>query len=453
MDDDYVLKETDMMIIAKKALPRRTVLRGMGATLALPFLDAMVPALGARSAISRPKHRLGFLYCPSGMPLSHFIPRGDETIEEMSPILRPLAAFSDQMVVVTGLSNASADVKTLGQGSHTRCGSVWLNGVCPKRTEGADIEAGTTIDQYCAREIGSDTPLMSLELALENNFSVGNCDSGYSCTYVNTFSWKTPTTPNPMEHNPRAVFERLFGEGGTPAERVRQLQTDRSILDWVSDDIGRLRQSVGPEDRLKMAEYLEAIRDVERRIQKAQQQRVSSVPPVVGVPDGYDEHARVMLDLQFLAYQADITRVVTFQMNREQSAQNYPWIGVQDGHHDCSHHAGDPERVARFVKINTYHCSLFAHLVEKMAKTPDGDGTLLDQSTLLFGSGMGDGSIHSSHELPLVLVGGGCGQLKGGRILRYPTDTPMPNLLLAIADKVGVELEGLGDSTGTLPNL
>jgi hypothetical protein len=446
------------MMIGKLSLPRRTVLRGLGATVALPLLDAMVPAATvlARSAAAA-KHRLGFFYVPSGMPLLTFLPKEEGAIHELPPILTPLNGFKDKLVVVSGLSNAPADDLILGSGPHTRCGSAWLNGVRPKRTEGADIAAGTTIDQFCAPVLGQGTALTSLELAMETTYAVGNCDNGFSCTYINTFSWKTPTTPNPMENNPRIVFERLFGEGGTAEARKRQLRGDRSVLDFVGEDLAKLQRSIGPGDRARVDEYLASVRDVEQRIERAETQAANTPLPAsglpVGIPDSYDEHARLMIDLLYLAYQADITRVATFQLNREQSAQNYPWIGVNDGHHDCSHHNGNPQRIETFSKINQYHCSLVARLVEKMAGTPDGDGTLLDHSMLLFGSGMGDGSVHSPHDLPSVIVGGGCGQLKGGRHVKYALDTPHMNLLLTMGHKAGVDLFRIGDSTGDLAGL
>ena len=445
-----------MMCITKTSLRRRTFLRGVGATLALPFLDAMAPALTAASRVATgAKHRMGFFYTPSGIPLSLFTPREEGKLgEELTPVLAPFASVKDHLVVVSGLSNVPAEDPLISTGPHTRCGAAWLNGVRPKRTEGADIEAGITIDQHAAVKLGQDTPLRSLELALDNNTAVGNCDVGYSCAYVNTYSWRTPTTPNPMETNPRRVFERLFGDGGTPSEQRRQLRRDASILDLVRSSLASLQKRLGPSDRRLVDGHLQGIRDVEQRIQKAEQFSVRSplaaADPPFGIPDNYDEHVRLMLDLQFLAYQADITRVATVQLNREQSGQSYPWIGVPEANHDCSHHGGKPVRMAHFAKISTYHGSLVAALAEKMRDTPDGDGSLLDHSVLLFGSGMGDGNLHSPHDLPVVLVGGMCGQLEGGRHLRYALDTPFMNLGLTLLDKVGVELEQLGDGTGRL---
>ena len=442
------------MFLTKMSLPRRTFLRGAGATLALPLLDAMVPAATALAqSAAAPAMRLGFTYVPNGMHPASFHPKGVGKDFAFSPILTPLAPFRDRVTVITGLSNALAGVGA--GGPHTRVHAAFLNGVAPKLTEGADIEAATTIDQYAARKIGADTPLQSLELALEPG-SFGTCDNGYSCTYVNTFAWKTPTTPLPMENNPRVVFERLFGDGGTASARLSQMQEDRSILDWVTADVARLQRRLGPSDRSAVDEYLQAVRDVERRIQKTEQHNERSPATAeqpVGIPDSFDEHAKLMFDMQFLAYQADVTRVVTFQIAREQSVRAYPEIGVAESHHGVSHHSNQPDKIALNNKINSYHLSLFGGLVEKMRATRDGDGTLLDHAMLLYGSGFGDGNVHMPNNMNLVLVGGGCGRLEGGRHLQYPLDTPMMNLGLSLLDKVGVELDHLADSTGRLKDL
>ena len=445
------------MIITKMALPRRTVLRGMLGTLALPFLDAMAPALTAEAKTAAQAMRLGFVYVPNGVQLKYFIPTTDGMGFEMPPIVKPLEAFRDQLVVVSGLANKSAEVGEKGGGPHTRAHAVWLCGVAPKLTEGPDIQAGTTIDQHAAAVLGQDTILRSLELALEPNYMVGNCDNGYSCTYVNTFSWRTPTTPMPMENNPRVVFERLFGYGGSGDARAVQLRKDRSILDWVAQDAARLQHTLGPADRTVFGDYLDSVREVERRVQRAEQQAGSGSLPEIeqptGIPDSFEEHAKLMFDLMVLAYRADITRVVNLQVAREQSGRSYASIGVPEGHHDISHAGANVEKQLKNVKINTYHVSLFAYLLEQMRSIPDGNGTLLDHVMLLYGAGMGDGSIHSPHALPVVLAGGGCGQLSGGRHLRCATDTPMMNLGLSLLDKVGVELPRLGDSTGRLTGL
>jgi hypothetical protein len=446
------------MIVTKMSLPRRTFLRGLGSTLGLPLLEAMVPAFTALAqTAAKPVRRLAFFYVPNGIQLVNWHPKSEGANFEITPILSPLERVRDQIVVVSGLANSQADPLDVGSGSHARAAGVWLNGVRPKRTESADIQAGITVDQFAARELGKDTPLSSLQLALEPSFVVGNCEGGYSCAYVNTMSWQTPTLPLPMETNPHVVFERLFGDGSSGAVRLAQMRYDRSILDAVLEDMVRLRRTLGPRDRTTVDEYVEAVRDVERRLQKTEHRTDPSAAPAIdaplGVPDSFDEHAKLLLDLQLLAYQADLTRVVTFQIARELSVRSYPDIGVIEAHHDISHYANNPEKMVKNTKINTYHVELFAHLVTKMSATPDGDGSLLDHAMMLYGSGMGDGNLHRHHDLPLVVVGGGCGQLAGGRHLRYPNDTPMMNLGLSLLDKVGVELERIGDSTGRLVGL
>ena len=446
------------MIITKRSLPRRTFLRGVGAALSLPLLDAMVPALSALSrTAAQPRMRMGFVYVPNGVQLENFRPATAGAGYAMTPILQPLEPYREQMTVLGGLANALANPLDVGSGTHARASAVWLNGVRPKRTEGADIRAGTTIDQFAARALGEETPLRSLELALEPNFTVGNCEGGYSCVYINTFSWRTPTMPLPMEINPHAVFERLFGAGGDPEARMAQMRRDRSLLDAVSDDMRRLQRALGPRDRATVDGYLDAVRDVERRLQNTLQRADASPAPAMdvplGIPDTFAEHARLMFDLQVLAYQADITRVVTFQIGRELSTRSYAELGVLESHHDISHHQSDPERMAKNTKINQFHTGLFAEFLGKLRATPDGDGTLLDHSMLLYGGGLGDGDLHHPHDLPLVLAGGGCGQLRGGRHVVCETDTPMMNLGLSLLDKVGVELDSIGDSTGRLTDI
>jgi hypothetical protein len=444
------------MFISQMSLPRRTFLRGVGAALALPFLDAMTPALSAMAANPTPVMRLGFTYVPNGIQLVNWIPKVEGTQFEIPPILNSLAPFRDQMTIVSGLSNKQAEMFDEGGGAHTRPATTWLSGVRPKRTEGADIQAGPTIDQIAAQKLGKDTALTSLELALEPNFLVGNCETGYSCSYMNTFSWRDSQTPVPMETNPRVVFERLFGEGGTGALRVADMRLNRSILDSVRGDISKLERSLGTSDRRMIAAYFESIRDVERRLQRAEEHAQTSPTAMegpLGIPDSFHEHAELMFDLQYLAYQADLTRVVGFQIARELSTRSYPEAGVAEAHHDVSHHQNNPERMAKNTKINAYHVQLFSRLVEKMHATPDGDGTLLDHSILLYGAGMGDGDQHSAHNLPVVLVGGGCSQLKGGRHIKCALDTPMMNLGVSLLEKVGIEAEHVGDSAGKVNEL
>ena len=445
------------MTITKMCLPRRTFLRGAGAAVALPLLDAMVPAATALAkTAAAPVTRLGFIYVPNGQALVNWIPDKAGAGFELKPILKPLEPYRSHLTVVSGLSNLEAESRGLTTGPHTRCGSVWLNGVRPKRTEGADVQAGKTVDQFAADVLGADTTLRSLEIALESNYNVGNCDNGYSCAYVNTFSWRTPTIPLPMEQNPRVVFERLFGDGETPAARKTQMRKDKSLLDAVGQEIAGLQKVLGPTDRQMVAEYLDAVREVERRIQRAEQRSAATPANLrapVGIPDNHPEFAELMYDLMLLAYQADITRVVSFQMAREQSAQAYPWIGVPEADHDMSHHGTDPEKTLKRTKINTYHMTNLAKFAGKLAKTQDGDGTLLDRVMVMYGSGIGDGNVHSCHNLPLLVLGTGNGQLKGDRHMPYAMDTPAMNLGLTLLEKAGVTLDHVGDSTGRLAGL
>lgn len=444
------------MIVVKKSLPRRTFLRGMGATIALPLLDAMVPALTAMSkTAANPVRRLGFVYIANGASMGYWTPDGQGKAFELSPILSPLEPFRDQLIIPTGLEHRQAEAWGDGNGEHSRSSAVWLNGVHPKLTEGADVRAGVTVDQIAAQVLGKDTPLPSLEIALDPNFLVGNCENGYSCVYMNTISWRTATTPNPMENNPRAVFERMFGDGGTAAERRTQMKKTRSILDWVTDDMNRLQQSLGQVDRTRVNEYFDAVREVERRIEKAEAQNGESTLPdalerPIGIPDDYDDHAKLMFDLLALAYQADVTRVFTHMMCREVSSRVYPKSGVNDPHHPTSHHQGDPVKLEKLSRINAYHMGLFAGFLDRLKNTPDGDGSVLDHSLILYGGGISDGDLHSHIDLPLVLVGGSGGNIKGGRVINYEP-TPMSNLLVTMLDKAGVPLDKFGDSTGKLP--
>ena len=449
-----------MNFVTKKALSRREALRGMGAMVALPFLDSMVPAMtplaGTAAAPAIP--RLGFVYAPNGMFLPNFHPAGPGGSDYvMTPILSPLEAYREQMVVVTGLSNRGIVSPNEGGGVHTRAHGGWLSGVLPKRTEGADIRAGKTVDQYAADVLGADTSLRSLELTTESNFSVGNCENGYSCTYQNSTSWRTPTTPLPHERDPRVVFRRLFGDGGSVEARMAQMRTDRSILDSVMESINQLERRLGQSDRAAVDEYLNAVREIERRIQRAEENSATTPLPTAdqpaGVPDEYDEHVEILFEMLALAYQADVTRVSCFQMARELSGRTYPDIGVPEAHHSVSHHQLNPHNIEQYTKINTHHVSLFSKLIERMHNTPDGDGTLLDHTIMLYGTGMGDGDHHTPYNLPVILVGGGCGTLAGGRHMKYEMDTPFMNLGLTLLDKVGVHLDGIADSTGRLTDL
>ena len=449
------------MIMRRIALPRRTFLRGAGAALALPLLDAMVPALTPTArAASNPVRRLGFVYFPHGSVTwsrgqNQWTPAREGRLEELPPILSTLAPYRDQVTVVTNLEmrNAQGNGRD-GNGEHTRANATFLSAARPKMTVRSDVRLATTVDQIAARELSRDTRLPSLELALDSNFLVGNCDNGYNCVYVNTISWSSPTTPLPTETNPRRVFERLFGEGGGAAEMRAEALADRSILDAMLDDLARLRATLGAGDRTRVSQYLDSVREVERRIRIAERQasRPGLTLPArpVGIPESYDEHARLMLDLQVLAYQADITRVFSLMLGREQTARTFPWIGVSDGHHAVSHHQDNPEKIAAIARINAYQIGLFAYLLQRLAATPDGEGSLLDHSMLLYGSGISNGNLHDHKNLPILVAGGGAGRLGGGRHIRYREQTPMANLLLGLLDRAGVHLERFGDSTGRI---
>jgi hypothetical protein len=446
--------------ITKKHLPRRTFLRGMGVTLALPLLDSMVPAqtpLAKTAANARV--RLGFCYMPHGAVMANWTPVADGADFELSRTLAPLKAVKDRVVVVSGMAHKMAGALGPGDsgGDHGRSPSVFLNGSHPKRTEGEDVRAGTTVDQIAALQIGQDTPLPSLELATEDMTGlIGACDVGFSCTYTNTISWKTPTTPLPMEINPRVVFDRLFGDGGTIDEQVVRLQRERSILDTVTAQMRHLEGGLGPADRNRVAEYLDNVREIERRIKLAEKKSASSLelpPAPIGVPDDHEEHSKLMFDLMALAYQADVTRIASFMMAREVSYRTFPKIGVPEPFHSTSHHQNLAEKIENLTKINTYHVGLVAYFLEKLRSIPDGDGNLLDHSLILYGSCMSNSNVHNHSPLPVFVAGGAAGQMKGGRHLKYPIDTPMANLLLTMLDKAGVHLDSLGDSTGRLADV
>ena len=449
------------MIITKKALHRRSFLRGMGATLALPFLDAMVPAMAATRVASaaQPATRLGFVYIPNGVIPKAWLPAKTGVGYEMPSTMSPLEPFRENMLVLSNLMQNSGRSLGDGAGDHARAGASWLTGVHPKKTEGSGIHSGISADQIAAKEFSKSTQLASLEIGLEEPNLAGGCDSGYSCAYTNTISWRTAITPNPMEVNPRTVFERLFGDGETtdPAARLKRIKEDRSILDFIRTDVSRLEPGLGARDKSKLDEYLDSIRDIERRIQKAEQQSASMKLPLMerpsGIPDEFEAHSKLMSDLMVIAFQTDMTRVVSFMMAREGSNRSYRSIGISDGHHSVTHHQNDPEKIAKTMKIDQLHVEMLAYLLDRLKNTPDGDGSLLDHSMILFGSSISDGNAHTHHDLPLVLAGGGSGKVKGGRHIRYAPETPMNNLLLSMLDKAGVPTESLGDSTGTLQHL
>lgn len=442
------------MIITKKALPRRAILRGMGATLALPLLDAMIPAMTALAATPAvPVRRLGFVYVPMGSYLARWTPSQVGVITELSPTLHSLTPFLDQLTVVSHLENKNA----YSPGNHATANSGFLSAAKAKMTEGSDYELGTTVDQIAAQQMGKDSRLPSLELAMDQLTTVGNCDNGFACVYQNNLSWSSPTTPLPAEAHPRVVFERLFGDGGSNGERLAELKRNASLLDWVSEDIARLQKKLGPGDRSKVSNYLDTVREVERRIQKAEAQTADSHLPdldrPVGVPASYSDHAKLMFDLQALALQADVTRVITFQLARETSTRTYPEVGVPDPHHPLSHHSNNPEKMEKLAKINAYHVSLFAYFLNKLKSTPDGDGNLLDHSLFLYGSGMGNPDVHDHIDLPIVVAGGAGGRVKGARHVRYAEPTPLANLHLTLLDRAGVRLDSFADSNGKVAEI
>ncbi len=448
------------MIITKKALSRRTVLRGIGVSVALPLLDAMVPALSAlATTAAKPVRRYGFFYMPNGVAMNHtgvnfWKPETVGTNFDISPILSPLEPFRNQLTIVSGLHNRQAESLGDGNGDHTRSTGSWLTGAHIKRTEGSDLRAGVSVDQIIASQFRKETPLPSLELAILPNSVTGGCDTGYSCAYGTTLAWASPTTPLPTQSSPRLVFEQLFGDGGSASQRVAATRTKKSILDSAIDEMTGLQNKLGPKDRSTVSDYLDVLREVERRIQQAEVKNTETpLPeygrPGIGVPDRFDDHAKLMFDLQHLAFQGDITRVTTFMYGAEQRARMYPEIGLNESHHAMSHHGNSPENFAKYAKLCTWHVDLFAYLVEKMKNTPDGDGTLLDHSMLMIGGGMSDGNIHSHMDVPIALVGG-ASKLPGNRHVATTMGTPLSNLLLEIVNRADVPADSFGDSTGTV---
>jgi hypothetical protein len=439
------------MLITKKHLPRRTFLRGMGVTLALPLLDSMIPAQTlTRKTAAAATPRLGFVYVPHGAIMDKWTPATEGAGFELSPILKPLEPFRDRLNIVSGMGHRAADSTAV----HSLSPTTWLSGVRPKPTQGTDAFAGVTADQIAALAIGQDNILPSMELAIEDHSGlIGACDRDYGCIYMNTLSWRTPTTPLPMEINPRKVFESMFGQGGSAADRLARIEGDRSILDAVTKEATGLQAKLGPQDRIKISEYLENVREIERRIQKASEQvdpNMKLPEQPAGVPFSYEEHVGLMYDLLALAYQANISRVFTFMMAREVSNRTYPQVGVSDGHHATSHHQNRADKIEKLVKIQTYHLTLFTKFLQKLNTTQDGDGSLLDHSLILYGSNMSNSNAHNHFPLPTLLLGGGAGTMKGGYHIKQPDHTPMTNVLLTMLHKGGVPVESLGDSTGVI---
>ena len=442
------------MFITQKHLPRRTFLRGMGATLALPLLDAMIPSMAALAdtpASPARLRRLGFVYMPMGCDISRWTPTG-ETLDELSPSLSPLAPVRDKVSILTNM-----ELRNAYPGTHATSNSSFLSAARAKRTESTDYYLGTTVDQVAAQQIGRDSQLPSLELAMDLLAVVGQCDNGYACVYQNNLSWSSPTTPLPAEAHPRIVFEMLFGEGGSSEDRRAALKRRASLLDSVTEELARLQSTLGAGDRNRVDQYLESVRDVERRIQQAEAAAAENPLPdldrPMGVPAAYSDHARLMFDLQLLALQGDITRVITFQLAREASNRTYTEIGVSDPHHPLTHHGNDPEKIARMAKINHFHVSLFAEFLQKLQATPEAGGSLLDHVLYLYGSGMGDPNVHDHVNLPIMVAGGAAGNMQGGRHIQYAKPKPLANLHLTLLDKVGVELDSFADSNGKVDEL
>jgi hypothetical protein len=444
------------MMIFNKKIPRRSFLRGAGATLALPFLDSMIPVFGATGDTVRQPIRLSFIEVPNGIIMDKWTPTTEGSAFELPPVLEPLASFRDRMLVLSGLDqNEAGKLDHEVGGDHPRACTAFLTGTHAKMTSGADIRAGISVDQVAAIEYGKHTQLASLEVGLESSEVVGACESAYSCAYYNTISWRNETTPLPMENRPRVIFERLFGDSGTtdPKIRIARLRENRSILDSVTENISRLQKKLPANDRGKIDQYIEAIRDVERRIQIAEVQSDREMPDMlgpVGTPSVFSDYYKLMVDLQVIAWQSDMTRISTFQIGHEMSNRAYPELGFGDSHHSVTHHQGNQEKINKTIQINIYHTQMLAYYLEKLQSTPDGEGSLLDNTMMLYGGALSDGNLHIFKDLPILLFAGGVAGIKGGMHVRYPAGTPMNNLFLTMLDKVDIQIDRLGDSTGKL---
>ena len=438
-----------MPLLTTNPLPRRTVLRGLGATVALPFLDAMFPVLSTVARAATPAHRFQAFYVPNGMAMEYWTPKGEGRAFEMSPILEPLAPYRDQLLVLSGL-------KANWNYIHAGASGSFLTGTTRGGRNEVEIVADVSMDQLLARHFQNETQVASLELSLDPPNNAGACTGNLSCVYTHTLSWRSPTQPLPTEWNPRAVFETLFGDSGSTSRAAREarLAQHKSLLDAVTDKLAGLKRELGPQDQIKVEEYTEAVRDVERRIQKAEEQRDLELPEIqqpLGAPPVFEDHLALMLDLQILAFQSDLTRVISFMIGKEQSARPYPQIGVPEAHHPLSHHNDEPALVEQMSKINRYHTELFSQYLARLRSTPDGDGSLLDHMTILYGSGISNSTRHAGDNLPLLVVGGGAGRLKGGQHLKYAEEPSIANLLVTLMDKMDVPVESIGGSTGALP--
>jgi hypothetical protein len=446
------------MIVTRKQLHRRTFLRGVGAAIALPMLDAMTPAFAAPARLAKGPVRLAFTYVPNGITMADWTPVGTGAGFEYSRVLKPLEAFRSDTVVLSGLAQRNGNALGDGPGDHARAAAAYLTGVHPRKTAGADIQNGISVDQIIAQKIGAESRFASLELGCDDSRTVGNCDSGYSCAYTNSLAWRGPATPMPPETNPRLVFERLFGDIDTslpPETRARRLRHRRSILDLVSQRTAQISGDLGPSDKRKLDEYLSSIREIEQRIERSEADMTDLRPGIdkpSGIPVAYADYVNLMFDLQLIAFQTDMTRVITLMMGREGSMRTYPEIGVPDPHHPLTHHRGNAEWIERVTKVNTMHMELFAGFIKKMKETPDGDGSLLDHSMIVYGSGLSDGNRHTHEDLPVLIVGGG-GNFKTNTHIQYEKNTPMNNLFLTLLDRMGVPSEQIGDSTGPIEHL
>ena len=447
------------MIITKKSLSRRTFIRGTGAALALPFLESMLPALTNAQELMKPAQRLFVGYVPNGVIMDKWTPKSFGVNFELPVTLQPLAKHKEKISILTGLAlHPAMPQPGEGTGDHVRASAAYLTGAHPKKTEGADIQCGVSMDQLAAAHIGNTTQMRSLEIALDPNELIGACEAGWSCAYANTLSWRNESTPLPMENQPRAVFERLFGDSNDTSKEAREIRLaeERSILDSLLAEVDKLQKTLPDDDRQKIDQYLEAIRDAERRIAIAEKQNIELpkvARPAGGIPDTFAEHARLMFDLQLMAFQTDITRVITFMMSREVSPRSYPELGIPDPHHGLSHHQDNPVQMEKLAKLNRHHIEQYAYFMDKLAETPDGDATLLDNIVMLYGCGISDGNKHLHTDLPCFIAGGGSGTHHGGRHLAFEGDLPISNLQLTMLQNFGVNANALGDSTGTIKEL